>query len=133
MTFDRAEYERGVRRDNIGKHTAKLHVLQQAEVPSTLLMGDPSWDVFVQYIQGAIEVSRKQLVELHDAMEHPDLLTGTEMLRVKVDMLRIRERINAWRAVMTLPKEIAATGKLAGDLLARLEKLNSEDLKRGDD
>jgi len=121
--FDALNAER--RLADIGRNRFRLELLNQAEVKAKHLTGDPHWDMFLSYIQGAIETTQRQLEGFEAALGSPDLVNTDEIMKAKISVIRCRERIAAWVAVMELPNELRAGGVEARGLL---ERLNDADI-----
>lgn len=132
MTFDREEFDaflakqKGVKLD---QYVPSLTLLRQAAPPMETLTGLPTWDLFLNYLQGAIEKTREQLRTLDQQMRSSDVLSHEAMLQCKIQIIRCEERIAAWDAVVGLPKELVEHGTAAQGLL---ERMNGDGSRQAD-
>lgn len=130
MTYDRKDFERLIReksKQRLEEMLPQLHLLRQGSVAAEILPGVPAWDTFLRYIQGAIETTEYQLATLQAALGSPDVLDQAQLLRIKVDALRCSERIQAWKAIIQLPKDLIEQGENAQGLLSRMERIDVDD------
>ena len=122
MTYDRKDFTDYV--NGSGKKQQpreNLAYIAQAGVKASLLTGSPHWDTFLTYVQAAIEASRGQLVQLEAKLTDPMFLDPAELMRIKMLAAICRTRIQAWEAVLSLPKDLMAEGDKARDILARIQ------------
>ena len=127
MRVDREQYAELVRKKSNG-HDNRVHLqaLVQAEVKAEHITGDPGWDTFLSYIQAAIEKHEDELISLKAMLESPDMMNSDDMMNCKIAVIRRRERISAWNAVIGLPKDIKEHGEKAKALLDVMEDITEE-------
>ena len=127
MRVDREQYAELVRKKSNGHdNRVQLQALIQAEVKAEHITGDPGWDTFLSYIQAAIEKHEDELVSLKALLESPDMMNMDEMMNCKIAVIRRRERISAWNAVLGLPRDIKEHGEKARALLDVMEDIIEE-------
>lgn len=131
MTFDRKDYQESLKTaqtERFAQKRANFELLVQAAVKAELLTGDPHWDTFLTYLQGAIETAQEHLTVWQQRLADPDVVDDVEMRRIKIELIRCRERILAWEAVKSLPRDLMTLGEEAKGLLERIpsEELGSE-------
>ena len=125
MTFDRKDFTDYVNGSGKKQPRENLAYIAQAGVKASLLTGSPHWDTFLTYVQAAIEASRGQLVQLEAKLTDPMFLDPAELMRIKMLAAICRTRMQAWEAVLSLPKDLMAEGDKARDILARIEDADS--------
>ena len=124
MRVDREQYAKLVRKKSNGHdNRVQLQALVQAEVKAEHITGDPSWDTFLSYIQAAVEKHEDELVSLKALLESPDMMNADDMMNCKIAVIRRRERISAWNAVIGLPRDIKEHGEKARALLDVMEDI----------
>ena len=121
MTFDRKDFTDYVNGSGKKQPRENLAYIAQAGVKASLLTGSPHWDTFLTYVQAAIEASRGQLVQLEAKLTDPMFLDPAELMRIKMLAAICRTRMQAWEAVLSLPKDLMAEGDKARDILARIQ------------
>ena len=127
MRVDREQYAELVRKKSNGQdNRVQLQALIQAEVKAEHITGDPGWDTFLSYIQAAIEKHEDELVSLKAMLESPDMMNADDMMNCKIAVIRRRERISAWNAVIGLPRDIKEHGEKARALLDVMEDITEE-------
>ncbi len=124
MRVDREQYAELVRKKSNGHdNRVQLQALVQAEVKAEHITGDPGWDTFLSYIQAAVEKHEDELVSLKALLESPDMMNADDMMNCKIAVIRRRERISAWNAVIGLPRDIKEHGEKARALLDVMEDI----------
>ena len=127
MRVDREQYAELVRQKSNGHdNRVQLQALVQAEVKAEHITGDPSWDTFLSYIQAAIEKHEDELTSLKAMLESPDMMNMDDMMNCKIAVIRRRERISAWNAVIGLPRDIKEHGEKAKAVLDGMEDITEE-------
>jgi len=125
VSFDRSDFDalnKEREKQRLEQLAPQLRLMQQAAILAELLPGVPAWDVFLSYIQGAVETTRAQAATLEAVLKAADLLDPQRLLEAKVSLLRCHERIAAWEAVIQLPKDLINQGDQAESLVSRMEK-----------
>ena len=97
-----------------------LRGLRQAEVSVDRLTGDPDWDVFMTYIQAAIDSTEEQKRGFERRMLAADVVEQSEILKIKIALRECIARIEAWTAVLRLPADIKKNGNKAKSLMEKL-------------
>ena len=123
--FDRGDFDayvaqRASKRMNGSR--AALEQIQQAQVRMENLTGDPDWDLFLSYIEAAIQRTEKEAVAHLDQLGSPMTVNVDEIMQLKMALHGCKGRISAWRAILDLPKDIKASGEQAKDLLERIDE-----------
>ena len=132
MTYDRAEVTHIANRKRIDAAPARrnLEIIAQAAVNTNLLLGHPLWDRFLTYIQAAIETTQTQLAEWQAKLSSSTLVNYEDLIRIKIAVAECTARIDAWKAIIHLPKELQKSGGQAKDLLAAMDAQRIEDNDR---
>lgn len=97
-----------------------LQQLRQAAVGSADLTNDPSWDMFLSYLQAALEDMEKIKGAHIGALMSPDLVGLDDIMRTKIAVASISDQIALLKAVISLPKDIIASGEVAASLMDRI-------------
>ncbi len=122
--FEREEYrdlvEERSKRDMNGQRS-EIRIMAQSAVAAENLTGDPVWDVFLSYIQAAIDGTKDQMAGLESMLKAPQLVDPNGMMSTKIAIIQCEERIMAWRTVISLPKDLKESGEKARDILARMD------------
>ncbi len=122
MTFEREEYRNLVeQRSRVNGQIPQMKLLAQSAIASESLTGDPTWDIFLSYIQAAIDRTREEMTSLEEMLRAPQLVDPNGMMSTKIAILQCEERINAWKVVISLPKELKESGEKAKSILERLD------------
>lgn len=129
MTWDRKDFgalTNDAKAQAAAAHRQPLQMLTQAAVAAESLTHDPKWDVFLQYIQGAIEkLDRVREAHLR-VLSNPAVLDHQTMMAAKVSAIECASMIAAYQTVITLPVKIMEDGAKAVDLLESI-KINEPD------
>lgn len=123
-TFD--EFQAGAKErqtERAGEHRPQLEMLRQAAVNAKLLPGYPGWDIFMTYVQAAMEATVRQADAFQAVLCDPMTVNHDALMRAKLNLAEATGRIDAWNAVIELPKDIAREGEKARDLLERLPEI----------
>jgi hypothetical protein len=128
--FDRQEFDKLMGENTIKrleKQRDHLEYQKQAEVSATLLTGDQNWDVFLQFLQSAVDTTKAQKTSLEERYLDPGLVNPDEIMKDKILIMLCAERIKAWETVIALPVDIMSQGEKARSLLARLGEAKTEE------
>ena len=123
MTFEREQYRTLMAKKKAdGQQSPRpvLEILAQAEVGAANLTGDPIWDIFLSYIQAAIERTEAEIRTTETLLGSPEVTDVPDLMRLKIQLARLKERVSAWNAVISLPKDIKIEGEKAKTLLERM-------------
>ena len=94
-----------------------LRALRQAAVAAESLTGDESWDIFLSYLQSAVNETGKQLATLQNRLMAPTTVNHEEILTLKIGIAECQARISAWSAAIKLPNDIKEKGRNAKALM----------------
>ena len=111
---DSPRYKRPPQRDR-----ARLEMMAQAEVKAEHVTGDAIWDWFASYITSAVERTQDSKSALEAQLQSIDLVDDNEVRRIRTEIICCNTRIDAWNAVLSLPKDLKAMGEEAKGLLER--------------
>ena len=123
--FDRSDFDAYVAQKaskRINGSRLALEQLQQAQVRMENLTGDPDWDLFLSYIEAGIQRTEREAVAHLDQLRNPATVNVDEIMQLKLASHGCQERINAWRSVLELPKDIRSSGEQAKTLLERVDE-----------
>lgn len=120
MTFERDEYRDLVKKQQqkvgVQRRASHLHLIEQAAVEAKYLTGDRHWDVFLQQIAYFTEEVRKQREGAARLLADPNVVSTDALLRAKIAVIECDARIQAWEAVIALPKQLIEQGEIARDV-----------------
>ena len=123
MTFEREQYRNLMAKkkaEGQGPPRPVLEILAQAELNAANLTGDSTWDIFLSYIQAAIERTEAEIKTTETLLGSPEVVEIPDLMRLKIQLARLKERVSAWNAVISLPKDIKIEGEKAKTLLERM-------------
>ncbi len=101
-------------------HRPQLQMLARAGVNSRALTGDPLWDTFLSYLQAAVEQTEAQRDTFTATISDPKVVNGDQIMMAKTGLAECTGRLEAWNAVISLPKDLIEMGQEAKTLLDRL-------------
>jgi len=119
MNYDRSEYIDLVNGQKREISRGNLQMLAQAEVKADHVTGDAIWDWFASYITSAVESTQANKSALAAQLQSVDLVDDNEVRRIRTEIICCNVRIDAWNAVLSLPKDLKAMGEEAKGLLER--------------
>lgn len=99
-----------------------LEMLRQTAIRTELLTGSPEWDSFLGYAQAAMEETEAQLQGWIVFITNPVIVDRDQIMQAKIALAECKGRIDAWKAVIELPKDLIETGNKAKGLLERMAK-----------
>lgn len=123
MTFERDAFKKLMaekKAERAQPSRPVLEILAQAEVAAANLTGDATWDIFLSYIQAAIERTEAEVTTTETLLGSPEVVEIADLMRLKIQLARLKERISAWNAVISLPSDIKTEGEKAKGLLERM-------------
>ena len=129
MTFERERFEKLMAAKKVERGQPSrpvLEILAQAEVGAANLTGDANWDIFLSYIQAAVERTEADIRMTETLLSSPDVVETTDLMRLKIQLARLRSQVSAWNAVISLPKDIKVEGEKAKEVLERLAEVENE-------
>ena len=127
--FEHAEYKEYIgqkKKEHIREQKTSLGMLQRAAVEAKFLTGDHNWDVYLSYIQNAIERTEAQLSVFKDGLCDPDMTNADALMRIKIHAATCTGRIEAMEAMKALPVELMTAGEKAKQLLATIDETDSQ-------
>jgi len=101
----------------VGQQRSELKRMTQAAVSAERLTGNPDWDYYLSIIQA--EVERCEAAE--DAAKESLVSPHGDPQEARVAAIRCRERANALRDAIRIPKAIIENGKGAGKMLRKYD------------
>ncbi len=125
MSFDRDELTELLgkkRAEGAGVNRSMLRMLSQAAVSANHLTADPSWDIFLSYLQDMLEKATKARDGIMLELARPDLVNPDAVLQRRIGVIRLNERIDLLNFIIAMPKDIKKTGTLAAEQLKELEE-----------
>lgn len=123
--FDRSEFDAYVTQKaskRLNGSRLALEQLQQAQVRMENLTGDPDWDLFLSYVEAGIQRTEREAVTHLDQLRSPTTVNVDEIMQLKMALHGCQARIDAWRAILELPKDIRDSGEQAKTLLERVDE-----------
>lgn len=111
---------RAPRTERAAEHRGSLEMLAQAEVSASQLTGAPHWDLYLSYLQAAVEQTKAQRDAFAAAVNDPRQVDYATMMMDKLSMAECNGRIAAWEAAIGLPRELKDMGEQAKALLEKL-------------
>ncbi len=108
------------RAESAAAHRPQLEMLAQAAVKAELLTGDPNWDRFLSYLQAAAEATEAQRDGFAAIIADPATVNHERIMGAKIGLAECKGRLEAWNAVIALPKDLVEMGAQAKTLLERL-------------
>ncbi len=121
MLPNRDEYRQAQKSLRTDGRDYNLTMVQQAAVKAELLTGDPVWDLFLTYLQHALEETETYRQSAQDTLTHPNMVDHHSMLQAKIALAECNSRIAILEAVISLPKDLIEMGAKAKGLLEREE------------
>lgn len=118
---DRAEWEESQRREAKQRFGHGMANLQSAAVSVEQLTGQPAWDRYLSYLQAAVEVSEKHVQSLISTLASPNLVSGDDIIRLKIMIESVNSRIITLNACMSIPKVILDGRDASAILMAHVE------------
>lgn len=103
-----------------GQEIANLRLLSQAEVAADKLTNDPTWNIFLSYIQAAIVRTEQVAAEAEAVVMSPNVTNMDEMMAAKMTATIARSRVEAWKQVLELPRLLKRDGEKAKNILLEL-------------
>lgn len=98
-------------------HKPHLEYLAQAEVKMENLTGDPYWDIYLSYLQEALERMTARHSQLEAELCSPDTVDPNAIMGIKLAIAQIGGQIDAVEQAISLPKSIMEMGERAKEKL----------------
>lgn len=122
MPFDRKDWDE--KREKIIQEAEQKQIPQYQEVARAIpemqkLTGRPEWDKYLTYLEGILQATDKELVNLRSKLESPMYWKTEDLVQLKAEVIRLKERYETIDTLMKLPKEIIEIGKAAKSTLER--------------
>lgn len=119
MSFDKEDYEKT--RSKAPKDDRQtLTMLHQRALKAELLTGDSAWDTYLSFIQDAIAKNTEQRDAFVAQLANPYLVNADKIAQVRINVIRLNERVEMLNTVIALPSEIKRIGALAAEKLKAL-------------
>lgn len=120
MPMHREEYQRllGIRNIERDRHriiAEGLAKLRTAAVPMEKLTGSEEWDSFLRKCEAFQDTDRAQLTALEEKWNSTSYLADEQLRILRMEMLRLRSRVEARQEVMDLPQEIVRSARGPSD------------------
>lgn len=104
--------------DRVVSIMPRINAMVQSQPALEKLTGEPTWNLYLSYLQTAIEGAQAQFSRLAVSLTQPLAVGQAEAIRT--EMVRIQGQIQAWEAAASLPKDLIKAGEQAAQLLDRL-------------
>ena len=113
------------KRERAEVHRPQLEMLRQAAVPAEALTGEEHWDIYLRYVQAAIEDSERQREAFQAIVNDPRTVNSDSLMEAKMAMVECASRVEAFKACLSLPSDLVAMGEQAKALLERMPKIEN--------
>ena len=100
----------------------RFELMRQVAIRTELLTSSPVWDSFLGYIQAVMEGTEAQRKSLIELLSDPLVVDHACIMQAKIALAECKGRIDAWQAVIELPKDLIEAGDKAKGLLERMTK-----------
>lgn len=122
MTWTREDCLKNLAKTMPSQRTALLP-LERAAVQAKMLTGAEHWDVYLSYLQAAIEREEKAADALRAALLSPHLVEADKIVRLKIDLAARDAAVRAWKGAIEIPAIVMRDGAAAKEQIdAMLEK-----------
>lgn len=101
-------------------HRPQIEMLAQAQVKTELLTGDAHWDWFLSFLQAAVDHTEGQRDAFAAIIADPKTVQIDTIMEAKIGLAECKARLDAWNAVISLPKDLIEMGQEAKTLLERM-------------
>jgi hypothetical protein len=105
------------RKKSLNGERPHMEYLVQAQVKMSYLTGVQEWDIFLSYLQSALDTLKLIQAEKRNALCSPSLVDTNSIMEVKLDLAEVTGQINLLEGVLALPKDIMESGERAKALL----------------
>ena len=114
---DWLELNESNRKKAMNGQRGNMEYLVQAQVKQSYLTANPDWDVFLSYLQNALNQLQGREQELRDALCSPSVVDTSAIMQLKLEIAEIVGQIKLLEGVLALPKDIIEAGDKAKALL----------------
>lgn len=129
MSFDLEDFKKTIekkRAEKLGGERIQLQAIRQAALNADAVTGDPAWDVFLTYLQKAIDdntMARDALLRdlANPTLVNPDLIAGK-----RIALIQRNERLIVLSHVIAMPAQIKKLGAVADERLKALSAPDDE-------
>jgi len=128
MGFDREEYRQqiaGKAKERITADAKNLHMIERAALDAVAVTSDPHWDLYLSYLQNAIEETKGQKARLMEKLGDSRVVESAEIMHLKLHIAECTGMLNAWIVARDLPKELMENGDKARSLLEKVEEITA--------
>lgn len=94
----------------------KIRLAIQASVAAKLLTNDENWDVYLRYVQHAVDMIDQGITARKEQLEDHRVVNQDLFMQIKIALVDLQGQKLALEWAMTLPKTIKETGEIAKDL-----------------
>jgi hypothetical protein len=98
----------------------QLNQLRQAGVAAANLTGNQYWDMYLSYLQGAIDQSLECKRAIEEGLADPAMVDHNEIIRLKIALQDFVSTISALRAAISLPRDLERNGEAAVGIIERI-------------
>ncbi len=99
----------------------EMKMIRQAAVRAEFLTGHPHWDIFLSYLQSALDGFEEQMKSIQDVLIRPDNVDHNSILQAKMALAECKGRVDILNEIMMLPKDLIEMGGKAKSILERME------------
>ena len=120
MSFTREEYADLLEKKQKNKMNGErptLEYLVQAQVKMELLTGNQHWDIFLSYLQSALEGLKITEDQYRDKLCSSSLVDSNEIMLTKMGLAETKGQITLLEGIIALPKDIIESGEKAKAVL----------------
>ena len=94
-----------------------MEYLVQAQVKQGYLTANPHWDVFLSYLQNALDELVKKETSVRNVLCSSSVVDTNTIMELKLDLAETAGQIKLLEGVLALPKDIIDAGEKAKALL----------------
>ncbi len=109
---------------------ARINIALQASVDQGVLTSSEAWNKFLSYLQAAKERVDEQIANHSTHLMRPDVAKDEDVRAIKLIGAYNIGQQQALEWVMSMPKAIMDTGKMAGELKVEVQADDSEGYAR---
>lgn len=107
MPYDHEDFIKSVAAKTVaGKDPSRIRIALQAAVDSEHLVGDPHWDKFLSYLQGAIEITYEKMEIIQAELARPIYHPEDALQTMLIELRSLQEQASVMEWVITLPSAL---------------------------
>ena len=107
-----------------------LERLEQTAVKAKQLTGNPGWDMYLTYLQTAVDGYKKEKTSAVEKLISPAIVNQDEIMAAKSIVQTCSATIAALEAAMSLPVDLIKIGEKAKSISSRINRKEDTDGKR---